>query len=284
MKDTLRNLVVKCPSSQLYTMTRYLKECSLASYCLDTVFKHHILSNEETKLISMLRQPKLIQSKDVAESFVIATAVKKQTVTTKKSKKKKRNRRKTHKEPKTAVSAHKASSIQEESETTALLDQTPQAKSENISLANKQIAKKIIDSKNNMTIYVYRLKDIDPAAGKHINYDNRVQRWFSKPEAALAQKEYAENDPRRAVSIPFHNFAQETDKYALKWGFKSIRDHHGKNETVIELPGIIIKDENTFEGLFVYVIDIKMLCYHRFFHLCDWHKKRAEEWHVDFKE
>lgn len=290
LKDTLRSLVTKCPSSQLYTMHHYLKECSLAPYCLDTIIKNHILSNEQIKLISKLRQETLIDASDTPENDdnIKEIPVRKQRTTKGTLHKKKRSRRrKNQKKRKQSLPASRkeTSSKQEISETVALCLDQNQAKSENIHLADKKIARKIIDVKNNMTIYVYRMNGNDPSAGKHINYDDRVQQWFSTPEKALAEKKYTESDPRRETSIAFHSFSEEINRYALKWGFKrKTQNNYGKNVTEIHLPGIIEKDGNSYEGLFVYVIDIKLLCYHRFFHSCDWHKKLVEEWQVDFKE
>lgn len=278
LKNTLRSLVPKCPSSQLYTMQRYLKECSLEPYCLDIVLKNHILDNEEIKLIAKLRQEIRQHAIDTSETVVNEKIPSKKQKNIKQvvHKKKKRSRRKNQKKSK----ANKEESPEKE-------EPTQQTDSQKIRLENKTIAREIIDIENDMTIWIYCLKDIDLAAGKLIIYDDRVEQWFSKPENALAEKGYAEDDQRRETSIPFHRFTKEVDRYALKWGFKRNRQNkHGKQVTEIYLPGVIEKKDGTsFTGLFVYVIDVKMLCYHRFFHRQDdWHGKPAEEWQVNFEE
>ena len=114
-----------------------------------------------------------------------------------------------------------------------------------------------------------------------VNYDDRVEIWFLNPAKALAQKGYADSDPRRIHSIPFHNFAKEVDKYALKWGYeKTIKNKLGRNAKVVCVPGIIEKDGRKYEGLFIYAIDSMCLCYHRFFHECEWHSVLADQWNV----
>lgn len=283
LKDTLRSLMPKCPTSQLYTMTRYLNESSLEPYCLETVLKGNFLSDEEIQIILRMRKNKPTSTtEDVAANVVdVRTVPEKKQKNIKKvqPKKKKRSRRKNQGKNKKREEAS-----EKENPETKSLDQK-QTNSQKIRLADKKIAKKIVDSENNMTLSVCCMKDPDPAAGKLIIYDDRVQQWFTDPQKALAQKGFAEHDPRRDTSIPFHSFAKDIDKYALKWGFKRAgQNNHGKHVTEIYLPGFIEKDGTFFEGLFVYVIDVKMLCYHRFFTICDWHQKLADEWQVDFEE
>lgn len=278
LKNTLRNLVSKCPSSQLYNKQKYLNEYSLKFYCLDMLIKVDFLSSEEIKLILKLKE-NLLESEvsKESESLVDETEItrrKQKNVKKVIQRKKKKSRRKNQRKKKTNKVAVEQIGLEQ--------GQLPLQK---ICLGNKRIAKKFFDIENDMTICMYCMKNSDRSAGKIVIYDDRVQEWFSNPERALADKEYAEDDIRRATSIPFHKFSKEVDKYALKWGFKRQAVYkHGNHVTEIYLPGVIERNGEISEGLFVYVIDVKMLCYHRFFTICDWHQKLADEWQVEFEE
>jgi hypothetical protein len=52
----------------------------------------------------------------------------------------------------------------------------------------------------------------------------------------------------------------------------------------MHLPGAIELNGKRYEGIFVYVIDNKNLCFHRFFHVCDWQNKIAGCWQIDVKD
>lgn len=278
LKNTLRNLVSKCPSSQLYNKQKYLNESSLKFYCLDMLIKVNFLSGEEIKLILKLRE-NLLESRVSKEpedndNGIEVKRVKQKNIKKIVRKKKKKSRRKNQRKKKTNKDGVEQIGLEQ--------GQLPPQK---ICVGTKRIAKKFFDNENDMTICMYCMKNSDRSAGKIVIYDDRVQEWFSYPEKALADKEYPEDDIRRVTSIPFHKFSKEVDKYALKWGFKrNGQNKHGQLVTEIYLPGVIEKDGNKFEGLFVYVIDVKMLCYHRFFTICDWHQKFADEWQVEFEE
>lgn len=259
----------------------YLAISDLNSHSLKT--SKFILSQDEIKLLTYYMpqsETKTIETpKDLPQSSVknISPDIP--------QKKKKKNRKK-----KSNNSDATGSTLNESQPETINVDPSIEKKQQqsnpnNIFVLDKKIAKKINDEKNAMEIHIFRLKDTDKSAPKIMNYDNRVQRWFSNPKEALAEKDFKDNDPRKLNSEVFHTFSKEVDKYALKWGFKrSARNKDNKGVTEILLPGVIDKNGKRYEGLFVYVIDSKYFCYHRFFKECDWRNKLATEWSITIDE
>lgn len=297
LKKTLRSLVPKCPASSLYRDKAYLAGLSLDSYSLNGP-RQLLITQQELNFITSLKKKdseKLLDTKSTQ-----ATQQPSEAARANESSNKKKNTRSRKKQEVQRVKEVQGTASEDCSKTISQvtplvtsamkkldIKETEKTKtnSNNVYLLDKKIAKKIIDEKNDMVIHIYRLKESDASTVKIMNYDDRVQLWFSNPKAALTQKNFADSDPRLINSEAFHSFPKEADKYALKWGFKrKSKNNVGKEVTEILVPGVIDRNGTRYEGFFVYVIDSKYLCFHRFFNECDWRNKLSNEWEVKIDE
>lgn len=294
LKKTIRKLALKCPSSQLYRERAYLNEDSLSTFSLDYVLKKSKPTQQEVDLIREFDRrtgsattPEPVAPQQEAEKIATPREESFQPSKPKSTSKKKYKKQIKKKNPSPVSSSSTTLAAAASSSTPEVVQKKERRKNnpQNIILIDKKIAKQIHDEKNGMIIHIFRLKDNDATAGKTVNYDDRMQLWFHNPQAALAEKGYADSDIRRANSEAFHCFAKEVDKYALKWGFKrKLHNKFNKEITEILVPGLIDKTGIRYEGLFVYAIDNKNLCYHRFFHECNWRNKLADEWKITIDE